>query len=268
MRKIQYHLSVFVSKMANLFYCLIVVTSLLISCRGTMAETAAYTTPTQVKSLIPQTITPDQMTLPTSDAVIPTNTPFPTRTPYSPTNTPIACPPFSMDTELPVPDIPENYIGRHFDVYELPDGLNWESSSVIRDYSGQLEYDFTRLKWDNNRQLFWLKEHICYDQQGKAYSEIIDAIASPPLQGDETITSWCFEESELIPHIIAIGTYDPSQPIIEIGEQPDGRPYVGWQYNHIIFAFRVDMERGKFIELDTTDLFCLEYPYGRGSSEP
>jgi hypothetical protein len=270
MRKSRYRHRVFGDKRASLLLYLILITSMLISCRERMAEPAAHTA-TPVPPLVSPTITQEQVSL-TSSATItqtsrPTITPLLTRTPYPPTKTPIPCPPFSIDTELPEPDIQENYIGRHYDVHKLPEGLQWESSSIIRDYSGQLEYSFTRLTWDNNRQMFWLKDNICYDSQGKSFSEIIDVIASPPLEGNETITSWCFEESELIPDIIAIGTYDLSQPIIEIGEREPGKPYVGWQYNHIVFAFQIDMERDKFIELDTTDLLCLEYQYGRGSSE-
>jgi hypothetical protein len=168
---------------------------------------------------------------------------------------------------LPEPDVPENYIGRHFDELRLPDGLILDRSQVIRDESEIYEYGFSRLQWHQNRHMYWLEKLVCRDKNREPYFEIIDAIASPSLEGNETETSWCFSENTLIPFVLAIGVYDPSKPLLEIGERDPGKPYEGWQYNRIVFAFQTDMERGMFIELDTSNLLCLENPFGRGSSE-
>ena len=75
---------------------------------------------------------------------------------------------------------------------------------------------------------------------------------------------WCFEESEPTPNIIAIGTYDPSNLSLRSENNLTGN--LMWVGSTIIsfLLSSIDMERGKFIELDTTDLFCLEYPYSRG----
>ena len=94
-----------------------------------MTETLPYKTDNPGEFFVPQTITPGQIILHTSmlfqpESAFPTKTPLPTRTPYLQTKTPIACPPFPIDTELPDPDIPENYIGRHYDLHNrLPEGL-------------------------------------------------------------------------------------------------------------------------------------------------
>ena len=266
MRKRRYPNRFFIAKRASLVLCLIFITFILTSCRQTLAEQTTRTS-TSVPSIVPPTGAQEQPSLIPSATLTQTArstiTPTPTRTPYPPTITPIPCPPFSIDTELPEPDIPENYIGRHFDELRLPEGLILDRSQIIRNESEIFEYGFSRLQWQQNRYMYWLEKLVCRDKKGEPYFEIIDAIASPSLEGNETETDLCFIENELIPFVLAIGTYDPSSPILEIGESEPGKPYVGRQYNHIVFAFQTDMERGKFIELDTTDLFCLEYPYGR-----
>ena len=165
---------IFQTKKADLYFCLIVVTSLLISCRGTMTETLPYKTTIQVEFFVPQTITPGQVILQTSDALtpttLPTKTPLPTRTPYPPTKAPIACPPFPIDTELPDPDIPENYIGRHYDLHNrLPEGSVEKGCGVlIRDISNQTEFGLTHLLWHQYQYLYWLEKLVCQDMRKRA----------------------------------------------------------------------------------------------------
>lgn len=181
-----------------------------------------------------------------------TKTPTTTWTPHPPTNTPIPCPPFSLDTKIPQPDLPENYIGRHYDLRNLPEGLEELGGSITRDQSGTHEFAVNSFAWKENRTLYWLEKLMCRDQDGMPYFEIVDAIATPPLKGDETDAWVCIQDDREVDFWVALGRYDPSTPEITI------RGFTGWPYAEILFAFQLDFENGRFNELDPTGWICLE----------
>jgi len=167
------------------------------------------------------------------------------------TNTPATCPPFELDTELPDPDLPENYIGRHFDHHNLPEGLETSGGSIVRDRDSQLELGISTFKWQEIRELYWLEKLVCRDKDGHAYFEIVDAFATPPLSGDET-EPWVYFDDESEVYIVSgLGLYEKSVPVT-IGD------YRGWFFTDILFIYDIDFVSQKFIFLDPDGLVCLK----------
>ena len=87
-----------------------------------------------------------QNNLPTPQLVAATKTssPTPTQQPtvtISPTNTRVSCPPFEIDHDVPEPNVPENYIGRHYRVTELPIELVFHQGTTL--LGGSNNYGFT-----------------------------------------------------------------------------------------------------------------------------
>src|SRR5512135_441121 len=103
-------------KMPFKLLCLILFTVSIVACSSLPEKTVTPTAP--AVPVVSPTKTPGLPTVPS------TATPTVTATPAHP-----ACPPFSIDTELPVPDEPRNYIGLHFDA--LPAGLTSPGGSVL-----------------------------------------------------------------------------------------------------------------------------------------
>lgn len=93
-----------------------------------------------------------------------------------------ACPPFSIDTELPVLDDPQSYIGLHFDA--LPAGLESPGGSVI--FGSGTYYMLSEVIRDTGEML-WLERNICHDERGYPYQEIRAVLFLPALQGDERV---------------------------------------------------------------------------------
>jgi hypothetical protein len=189
----------------------------------------------------------------------PTSTPTPVSTNASPKETQLPCP--QEDTLLPDPDFPLNYIGRSYDPFNLPEGLEWMGGSVIFNKYGEItEYSLTDVMWKQERVLFWLEKAICHDNDGKSYDVIVDAIASPPIKidqppwfaGKDRITGWCFQGDKELPHVIAIGTYDEDVPAIAIGKSWGQRMF------KLSFAFLIDTAKMKFVELNPDTLECYE----------
>ncbi len=136
-------------------------------------------------SLPEKTVTPTASAVPlasptrTSTLPAPTDTARPTLT-ATPAHA--ACPPFSIDTTLPVPDDPQSYIGLHFDA--LPAGVESPGGSVI-DGSGTY-YMLSEVIRDTDEML-WLERNICHDERGYPYQEIRAVLFLPALQGDERV---------------------------------------------------------------------------------
>ncbi len=86
------------------------------------------------------------------------------------------CPPFSIDTALPVPDEPQRYIGLHFDT--LPDGLESKFGFVI---SG-LGTDYVVSAVGRERsEMLWLERVVCRDDNGHPYKELRAVLILPSL---------------------------------------------------------------------------------------
>lgn len=168
---------------------------LLVSCHSNNATTSINSQAVKMsKTTIPAaTSTPNKLkptkTADSSQAITPTVYNLRTIIP------PESCPPFTPDSELPKPDLPENYIGCHYRHRDLPEGLEIIEESIIRDEVNAVEYGFTKLEWRQNRMFFWLEQLVCRDRNGYPYHEIIDVIASPPLSGEETFAWVCFQEN-------------------------------------------------------------------------
>ena len=181
----------------------------------------------------------------------PARTKTPTNTVPAPTNTFLPCPPYPLDYDLPDPDIPENYIGRHYDLHNLPQGIEHLGGSIIRDKSSAHELAISRFAWQQDRRLYWLEKLVCQDKK-QAYFEIVDAIATPALSGEETEATTCFQDDIVVNTIVALGRYDKSAPLVTINES------TGWLYTQIIFAFRIDFTFEEFILLEPESLVCLQ----------
>jgi hypothetical protein len=227
---------------------------LLASCRSALSQPASTVTImtaaiTPTNSIMP-TLTEELLTLKS------TSTPEKTETPKivlpNPTKTPAPCPPFLLDLNLPHPDLPENYIGRHYDLYNLPQELMDSGGSLIRDRSGQFELGLQTVKWKEDRELYWLEKLVCNDADGHPYFEIVDAFATPSLSGDEIHIETCFDGDEEL-NVIGLGRYDKSDPLVTIGE------FRGWQFTEILFLYRIDFEAQKFIFVDPNGLVCFKY---------
>jgi hypothetical protein len=181
-------------------------------------------------------------------------TPTSTSSP-KPSNTSITCPPNPFDHDLPDPNLPENYIGRHYDLRDLPQGLEHVGGSIIGDpYIGP-RFGLSKMKWQLDRSvLYWLERLVCRDSQGFPYMEIVDAIATPPLSDLLTEAGACFQDDNEVKTVIAFGVYDQEAPFETING------YLAKPYPEIVFAFRVDYEAAKFVELEPDSLMCLEPP--------
>jgi hypothetical protein len=157
--------------------------------------------------------------------------------------------------DLPEPDIPENYVGRHYDNHNLPQGLEDGGGQLFRD-KNNVEFAISNFTWQQDRKLYWLEKLVCRVQKrhgiGRAYFEILDAIASPPLSGDERSAWVCFQNDEKVDSVRALGYVDEETPLVTIGD------YTGWIYTKIVFAFRIDLEAEKFVLLEPENLVCLE----------
>jgi len=165
------------------------------------------------------------------------------------TNTPSPCPPFSFDTALPNPDVPDNYIGRHYDWRALPTGLRRAFGVFIE---GPPDYAWSGML-KNNEEMYWLQRLICRDAKGAAYYEIRDALVLPRIGKDQTRADACKAGGNDIRWIIAFGKYDEKKPPIPIGESR------GWKFYEVDFAWRIDTQAEKFIQLFTEDLECIKY---------
>lgn len=157
--------------------------------------------------------------------------------------------PFEIDHQRPDPDIVEGYIGRHYDTLNLPEGLENIGGSMILQ-GNSLEYGMTELKWTENRRMWWLEKLVCRSRT-RAYFEIVDVIASPPLYEDETVTYVCFPGDEKLPITAAVGTFDKNSPVVVINGD------VGRVYDEIRFAMYLNIETKELIPVSTEGVVCL-----------
>lgn len=165
---------------------------------------------------------------------------------YTPTYdaTAAACPPFSMDTSLPVPDIPTGYIGRHYETASLPTGLIWIASGLL----SNPDYSYTQILWQN-REMFWIQKLVCKNQLDQPFWVINDSLALPNLnpQANQVYTNMCFLNGSQIPFALAYGDYDPIQPAVTISNFTGSKMQVSaaWQMKE------------KFTPLNLRGVTCL-----------
>lgn len=131
-----------------------------------------------------------------------------------------ACPPFKLDTTLPVPDVPGSYIGRHYDTTALPTGISLLNSGML----SNPEYSYAQLLWQE-RNMFWIQKLVCHNSSGAQFWVINDALALPKLNptANQVYTDTCFSKGVQIPFAIAYGNYDPGASTITISN------FSGWK---------------------------------------
>jgi hypothetical protein len=157
-----------------------------------------------------------------------------------------ACPPFSIDTALPVPDEPQNYIGLHYDA--LPAGLTSPDGSVV-DGSGAY-YAVNQIVRDGGEML-WLERNICHDENGHPYYEIRAVLILPALQDNEKlIIGTCNLKKAVTPEDALNPVFDPA--IVAIGRFEDiYKPPVT-----ISHAWRVITQTESFEALSPDSVTC------------
>ena len=124
-----------------------------------------------------------------------------------PTNTSMSCPP-RLDIKLPVPDYPENYIGKVFQ-FPYPNDLRAQfDSSLMGDYERGTEYRLIFIiNQGTGQQMFWFERKICRDTTGKTFYEIINTLAlTLDLEQQEVVSSRSCEINGIFdPEIVAVG---------------------------------------------------------------
>jgi hypothetical protein len=178
--------------------CLILFTALIAACNSAPEPAATQTAP--AATLVAPTRTPG---LPTPSA---TAAPTLTSTPVH-----AACLPFSIDTALPAPDEPQNYIGLHFDA--LPTGLTSPDGSMVE---GLDTYYVVNQVIRDSGEMLWLERNICHDENGHAYYEIRAVLNLPALQEREKLLiGTCLMKEDFSPESAANPVFDPA--IVAIG---------------------------------------------------
>lgn len=137
------------------------------------------------------------------------------------TNTPTPCPPH-LETELPNPDIPENYIGKVFHV--LPEELEDLYGGLI-DFTNtkdtEKQYAFTEIiNTSINQRMLWFQRELCKDSEERTFFEIIDVIALP-FNRDHMVMEpdYCMQDGIIDPEIFALGSRELNPKNLEIIDQ-------------------------------------------------
>ena len=148
-----------------------------------------------------------------------------------PTNTLKVCPP-NILTELPTPDIRENYIGQYILV-------NRNAITGLLSKGGQLvgidNHMSNYARNDKSRLLLWEKEYCRIDNGHLIYTEIIDAVITPPLTEKQTFAIGCRKDKDIVPYV---------QAIIDINN------------NNVYSAWQIDITANKIIEIPIDGLSC------------
>jgi hypothetical protein len=165
------------------------------------------------------------------------------------TTTPVPCPPFSIETQLPNPNVPENYIGLHFDPFAMPKGLVDFGGFLI---AGPLDYGLVSVQQTDGTKMYWLERFVCRDATGKAHFEVRDVLPVPHLTRDQVMTDVCSVDGSDIPLIIAYGTYQKDQAPAPF------RDTYGWTLAKVDFAWRIDIQLEKFTAVSQENLVCVK----------
>lgn len=156
-----------------------------------------------------------------------------------------ACPPFAFDTVVPIPDVPANYISRHYDLRNLPQGIKGYTSGLLETDT----YSWAHVQVQN-RDMYWIQKLVCRDASGQPYWEIVDAITLPIMdaQAHEVTVDLCFQGDQDLPFAIAYGPYDPNKPAASVVAH-----FVGWPIQ-VKAAWQM---KDKFIPLNPKGLTCM-----------
>ncbi len=155
------------------------------------------------------------------------------------------CPPFALDTEIPPPNNPQGFIGKHYDVLSLPAGLKFKAGMMLDDY-----HSWTRFLY-SGQKLEWLERLICWDAGGVPYFTIIDAIILPRFTDDQTEAGLCWLNGEELHAIIAVGHVDVSGPVGSFHDME------GWKFDRLDYGYRIDLILEKFLALSMEGLECI-----------
>lgn len=162
-----------------------------------------------------------------------------------PTNTPIPCPPH-LETELPNPDIPENYLGKVFKLY-YPEELKLEfEGSVLGNNDTRINYLLAlRTNKTTGQKMFWLEHELCTDTQRHTFYEIIDVVVIDYDQEKQEMVapSSCWLNKTFDPEIFALG---------------DSLPYTE-KLQNITQAWIVNEQTEKIEEISTDGIECNRY---------
>jgi hypothetical protein len=213
--------------------CLILFTVSVVACSSVPEKTAVPTAPVPTLALSTKT--------PTMPAPPATTAPMLTATPADP-----ACPPFAIDTELPVPDEPQNYIGLHFDT--LPAGLVSPGGTMLD--GADTYYTLSEVSRDSGEML-WLERNICHDERGYPYQEIRAVLFLPALQENERlIIGTCRLKEPVTSEVTNPPLPDPA--IVAVGRFEDiYKPPVALTY-----AWRANPQTESFETLPPESVTC------------
>lgn len=181
-------------------------------------------------------VTPEVTLIPTSAITFSTATSKPTKT-FS------LCPP-RLETELPKPDISENYIGKVF--RDLPQELESEYGGLI-DSKNRNEYEkqyaFSEIINTSNRQrLLWFEKELCANSENQTFFEIIDVIALSFNEDDMVMEpEYCMLDKVIDPEIFALGSRELNPKNLTIIDR----------------AWRANRKTEKFEEISTERVECL-----------
>ncbi len=155
------------------------------------------------------------------------------------------CASISYDKAIPEPNTRENYIGRHYDDRNLPQGMRWVASGMLA--SGPNSWVHVQVQ---NQDVYWIEKLACQDTNGQPYWEIADALILPALntQAHEVAVNLCFEGGQQIPYAVAYGTYDPSKPAEQV--MPN---FTGWPLQ-LNGAWQI---KDQFVPLTSQSLVCM-----------
>jgi hypothetical protein len=155
------------------------------------------------------------------------------------------CPPFVFDTDVPNPEYPDLFIGKHYDSLHPPAGLKWSASGLLENENRS----WARVEVQG-RDIYFIQKFVCRDATGGAFWEVADAIALPLLdtRAHEVITDLCFDGNTAIPFVVAYGTYDPSKKAAPVVNK-----LVGWSVD-VKSAW---MMKEIFMPLDPKGLTCM-----------
>lgn len=170
----------------------------------------------------------------------PTLTNVPTETAFIPA----PCIPGVYDEDVPSPDAPEAFIGKHYNQDDLPGEIQWLSSGDLEE-----NWRWARIRVQG-QEMYWIQKVGCRDERDLPYWEIADALTIPLFdpQASEVVADFCFYGSRPLDNVIAYGTYDPSTPAT-----PFAGGIVGWPVK-IISAWQM---KERFVPISARELTCV-----------
>jgi hypothetical protein len=139
------------------------------------------------------------------------------------------CSSITVENELPLPNQPENYRGKIFNVLGLPSGLELVSGSLIDNSGVTLIHVIMQ---DNPTHLVWLTKMKC------RYDDIQDVLVLPVMNENEgLVIRYCKLNGQDDPEILAVGEFTP-------GTVPMSKVEYVWRANRKTNKFEVMSSNG------------------------